>query len=516
MQIALSSKAIRHADELAMTRARLPSMDLMETAGRETALYTHSHLMKSNVSRVSIVCGTGNNGGDGFVIARYLHELGHSVEVLTYGDESKYSSDTATNFRKIKKIASSSGNSIDVREITNPDDLFSSHPDCIIDALLGTGLEQDLRPQLRAVVDTINNTGALKVGVDIPTGLNATTGAVLGAAVTCDLTVTMAALKYGLLIGKGPDVAGTIHVIDIGIPETLIKEAGEAFGMALVPEDDDIAARMPRHSRDQHKYSVGVLGITGGSTGLTGAPLMASLAAHRCGVGAVICATPEDVEPIIAGESHETMTVPLPVDDYGLAVDGLKKARDGFSKATVLLVGPGLGRKDGTRRFVRSLLQTWANGAVLDADAFTAISEDRDAILNSSNGRFVLTPHDGEFKLLATLGDDRIDTVRRFASHTNTTLVLKGDPTLVGSPDGQVFISTAGSGCFKKAGFGDVLAGMTGGLYAQGLSPVDAVLCALHLGGRAAERFTSTRSKLSFMPSDLISELPAVIYDFEN
>ena len=517
MYPALNTQAIRLADQLATTRARIQSMDLMEEAGRQSAQRIFEYAVKTNTDRLVCICGSGNNGGDGFVIARYLIEMGLSVDVLTTGSKEKYSDDTATNYRRLLKLATTAETRLSIdayrsQSLSNDE----KGTTLIIDALLGTGLASDLRADMRSVVEDINSTGLPVIAIDIPTGINSSTGKVHGAAIKAVMTITMAAVKTGMLMGDGPSYCGEILVADIGIPANLVVEAGETAGMAWVPDDSDIKSVLPHRSVHDHKYSIGILGIIGGSVGLSGAPGMSALGAYRSGAGAVVCAVPASIQPVVAASTLETMTIALPENERGLAASGLTLARERLSKAKCLLVGPGLGRLDGTLSFVISFLEQWDGAAVIDADALYAISQVAPDFLKKSRGKWILTPHDGEFTRLGSLKDDRVETAREFATRFEVVLVLKGTPTLVASPDGKVFISTAGNKGFAKAGFGDVLAGMIGAFYSQGLTAQAAALCALHVGGRSAERYARNRSILSMMPTDLVNQVPVVLHDLEN
>jgi hydroxyethylthiazole kinase-like uncharacterized protein yjeF len=514
----LTAEAMREADRFAIEAYGIPGFTLMETAGRGAADRIEEAFGPMAGKTAACICGKGNNGGDGFVVARVLHARGARVRVLAMSERDALSDDAAHNWRLLEHLAARDDDRLALARFENLDQLAAyAGADLYVDALLGTGLASALREPLHGVVTWLNDQPSPTVALDVPTGLHSDQGTILGTAVYADLTVTMGALKVGLLINEGPAVAGRVAVVEIGIPRFVIDRVQTRPGCAWLPTDAAVAAWLPTRPRDAHKYSVGMALIVGGAAGLTGAPVMASRAAARVGAGYVTCACPRSIQPILATKMTEVTTLALPETPAGgLDPDGaLDALTPGLEKARALLVGPGQGRHADTRRFVRALLQQTDLPAVVDADALHALADDPDWMARHAAGRWILTPHAGEFRGLAGADVDLSDRVRvaqEYAQRWNCVLLLKGLPSVVSSPDGAAFIdATGGNPALATAGTGDVLAGLCAGLLAQGLPPTRAAVCALHLGGAAADRYTAHRHQRTMIATDLLDQLPLVM-----
>ena len=356
----------------------------------------------------------------------------------------------------------------------------------------------------------MNGQPARRVALDVPSGLDATTGVAPGATFRADLTVTMAARKPGLVLGEGPAHAGRVRVVDIGTPRALLERCGDGVYRTT---DRWFYAHLPRRAAHANKYSAGLVVALAGSPGLTGAPVMACLAAARAGAGYVVCAAPASVQSTLAAHFVEVATLALPETADGLDPEGARAAVAAkLDKAGALLVGPGLGRAPGTQQTIRDVLTGFAGPAVVDADALAAVTPD--FVAAHARGRWVLTPHEGEFKRLA--GDvsleKRVDVVRQHARAWQCVLVLKGMPSLVGLPDGRVVVAAPHSPALATAGTGDILAGMTAGLLAAGADPAVAALCALHAGGRAAQRWSRRHAPAALQATDLLQIVPSVLH----
>lgn len=514
---ALTADAMRKADRLTMETFGVPGFTLMESAGRAAVRYIEDIYGAVNGKHIACFCGKGNNGGDGYVVARVLFTLGAKVTVYSVAEADRLTPDARRNYLLLQQLANHDNenrlhlHASSVLYTTPP----SSRFDLLVDALLGTGVQQNLRAPYDELVMWMNACPALVVSLDIPTGLHADTGGILGVAVEADLTITMGALKTGLLLEDGPRYAGQIEVAEIGIPEFIFRACAEDSGCAQVITENAVKHWLPRRTAQAHKYSVGMTLVIAGSPGLTGAATLACTAAARSGAGAVICATPEHLQPILAQKMTEVMTIGLPETDGG--IDG-EKASDRLAapmeKATALLVGCGMGPSESNRGFARKVLTTSPLPAVIDADGLNAFSGHTDLFAAHAGGRWILTPHVGEFKRLAGANVDlekRIETVRKYAQVWQCILILKGMPGLVGIPSGKVYINTTGNRALATAGTGDVLAGLCAGLLAQGLSPEHAALCALFIGGAGADRYVQHHSPLTLLASDLIGQARIVI-----
>jgi len=524
MDPVLTADAMRDADRFTIEDFGIAGRTLMETAGREAASIIERHFGPAADLIVTICCGNGNNGGDGFVAARYLHQHGAQVHVLTLGDIDSMSADAAANFRLLQRLAEYDGGSRLHLARFGSESGRATLPtsDMYVDALLGTGVASELRDPILSIVRRLNEMPGRKVAIDIPTGLHADMGIELGAAFRAGLTVTIGARKAGLCINLGPSVAGSIETVDIGIPTHALWEpaARGADGCALLSTDESVASLLPRRPADANKYSAGYAFVVSGSVGMTGAPMMAATAAARVGAGYVTCACDERIQDTLSVKLTEITTIGLPSSAEGIDPAAATSAMlDRLGKADAALIGCGLGREASTSTFIRRFLETVDLPLVVDADGINALEGHTDLLRKRSGGRWILTPHLGEFKRLAgdelersgIQTDDRIRLTQHFAREWNCILILKGMPSVVAAPDGRAWIHPTGNTGLATAGTGDVLAGMCVGLMAQGLDPVAAAVASLHLGGACAERYAVNRDSRTLQATDLLSHLPSVL-----
>ena len=518
---ALTADAMRAADRYTIEEYGLPGFTLMETAGRGCAAHIQDVYGPLEDEVVVVLCGKGNNGGDGLVVARRLVTEGARVHVVLTSAPGALSDDAAHNLSLLRQLGAdgAAGERLTIGELEDVETLTAAvaplRPRLYVDALLGTGLTSDVREPIRSLVTWVNEREAPTVALDVPTGLHSDTGAVLGVAVRADRTVTMAAPKVGLRVGEGPTRAGTVEVVDIGIPPFVLDRAADTPGCARETTDAAVRAWWPARAADAYKYSVGTALVVGGAPRFTGAPVMAAKAAGRSGAGYVRCAGPETIHSTLAGALTTIPTLPLPTADGGgiapeAALDALA---DAAGSADALLVGPGLGRAPGTAQFVRRLVRTVDTPLVLDADGLNALAGHIDELAEERQAPWVLTPHAGEFRRLA--GEDvsltdRVRVAQTYAERWNAVCLLKGMPSVVAGPDGQAFLGGITTPALATAGTGDVLAGQCVGLMAQGAPPLGAAAAALHVGGAAAERYGATHDPRSMVATDLLDMIPRV------
>lgn len=526
MKPVLTADAMRECDRFAIEEFGIPGRTLMETAGRASAAIIEDQYGPADGLSVAIYCGKGNNGGDGFVVARYLQSHGADVHVIALGGAEDMSEDAAANFRLLEKLRDQDGRGrLHLRRIDRGSQPASVPAvDLHVDALLGTGITRELRDPILSLVRLINELPGGKVAIDIPTGLHSDRGIELGAAFLADLTITMGARKAGLCINLGKAIAGTVETVDIGIPRHVLTEPAEKghAGCAFHTDDAGVEALLPRRSPGANKYSVGFALIVSGAVGMTGAPVMASTAASRAGAGYVTCACDERIQHVLSVKMTEVTTIGLPAGENGLDPDGAMSAiADRLDKADAALIGCGLGRAPSTRSFIHRFLEEVDVPLVIDADGINALVGRTDLLQERSAGRWILTPHLGEFKRLAGDAledsgidiDDHIRLTQHFARLWNCVLVLKGMPSVVATADGRAWIHSTGNTGLASAGTGDVLAGICAGLLAQGLEPRDAAIAAVHLGGACADRFACHSDYRTLQATDLINELPQVLHD---
>jgi ADP-dependent NAD(P)H-hydrate dehydratase / NAD(P)H-hydrate epimerase len=506
----LSGQSMRDADKRAIDEVGIPGFALMETAGRACARVAQSVVSPPD-GEVLIFCGPGNNGGDGYVIARILAMRGFRVRVITEGSPGE-GSDAAAHEQLLRRLGGRGVSIVSGSDVLRTG--LRTRPSLCIDALLGTGITRDLDGGIADLVDFMNELGAPVLSVDIPTGLHTDTGEILGRCVRATWTVTMAALKKGHLIGDGPAMSGRIHVAEIGIPRDVLTAGVQADDGAMALTDEAIRRWLPRRKADAHKYSAGFVLIIAGGPGMAGAAIMATRAAARSGAGYVACATPASVQSIVSTAVPASTSIALPaIDDgidAGLALDALSEKLD---KADAIVIGPGLGRSDSTLAFVRTLLERWDGKAVIDADALVALADVSLAHFEHRS-KWLLTPHAGEFRTMTgstPAPPERSRAATEFARTNGLTLLLKGNPSIIASADHPPFVATTGHESLATAGTGDVLSGMSGAFLARGLSPEHAGACGLHIGGLAARHLAATRGSAGMIATDLIDVIPDII-----
>lgn len=513
----LDADGMGAADYAAMNDWALPGRVLMEIAGRACADAVQHLLIKHSLStaeaHVTVLAGKGNNGGDGLVTGRVLADRGLQVTVLTLENRDT-DNDRGANLRLLRHLAETTDR---LRILTDPEALYEAPPDLIVDAMLGIGATGALRDPIRTLAAWANQAGAPVLAVDVPSGLDATTGTASEQTVRAEHTLTMAAVKTGLVMNEGPDHAGTVSAVEIGIPRRVIREHACAFRST----DAWAHAVLPRRTTEAHKYSTGRVAAVVGSYRFTGAAVLATGAAARVGAGAVTACTPVSARATLDAHYAEVMVDAQPETSAGtLAHAALDAASEHLASADAAVIGCGLGRHPETQRLICDLLPRLDGvPAVLDADGLNAVADapDPGAVLRGAAGPLLLTPHLGELRRL--LNDPHVTltnglhTVSELARRWNAVLLLKGMPSVVGTPEGDVFVGPPGEPGLATAGTGDVLAGLAGGLLAQGLPATEAALCALHLGGAAAARYRAAttddgRRRETMRASDLLHQLP--------
>jgi NAD(P)H-hydrate epimerase len=474
---------------------------------------------------VLILAGPGNNGGDGLVVGRHLYNRGAGVEILLTAALDSYSGDAAANLKIIAAI----GVPHWVFEADDLDRLAGAlnWADLIVDALFGTGFRGMPQELLASLIGMVNASGKPVLAVDLPSGMDADSGAVAGACIAAALTVTLGLPKLGLYLDPGAGYTGEVVVGDISFPPELTggsdacppgAETYYLIDQALV------AGLIPRRRRTDHKGSYGHVAAIGGTRGYTGAIALAGNAALRSGAGLVTAMVPASLYPVLAAKLSEVMTRPAPESTAGggFSHTAYSALREYLGRVTVLAVGPGLGQDPETEIFLRELLRGNSLPAVIDADALNFLARDRgllnDPFMAEKRKRWVLTPHPGEMaRLLGTsiedIQADRVGVARKAGQAWGVTVVLKGSHTVIADPDGQVMINTTGNPGLATGGTGDVLTGLIAGLLAQGLTPVQAAAAGVYAHGWAADRIGVARGMSGLIAGDLLDELPLVLKD---
>lgn len=496
-------------DRRTITDAHVPSTVLMERAGEGVVKHLEEHYGPARGKTITILCGKGNNGGDGLVVARLLHRRRARIRVVLLSPITDLSRDAATMYRRLIRVT---GRTTVVRFVSAEQArplLVSS--DILIDALLGTGLSSTVTGIYREAIELINSTGKPVIAIDIPSGLHADSGTILGHAIRATWTVACGLPKLGLYVNAGIDHAGTTHVVDIGIPHAYV-DAIESKTLLLTR--DDAFKPLPIRTPSSHKGTFGHAGIIAGSVGKTGAATLAARAALRIGAGLVTVATPSSVNDVLEAKLLEAMTMPLPeTKARTLARSGLDRAVTFIQARTAIALGPGLSTHPETVELVQSLMKHLDRPSVLDADALNALAG-RASLLTECKTPPILTPHPGEMARLEinattqTVNADRIGTARRFARERGVFVVLKGARTVIARPDGLVAICPTGNPGMATAGTGDVLTGMIVGLLAQRVPAWDAACAATYFHGLAGDLAAQQLGQAGMLAGDLIAQIP--------
>lgn len=504
-----TAEQMREMDRVTIKERGIPALTLMESAARAVAVAVTDLAAArgaGKICRAVVFCGAGNNGGDGVAAARLLLEAGWEVRAVLVGKREKQTPDC----RAMEEKLLAAGGKLE--NFTPSDPEFAAwclSAGIMVDALFGVGLNADLHGDAAIAVHMMNTCDVPVVSVDIPSGVEADTGRILGYAVRADKTITFTLAKPGHFVGKGALHCGALTVANIGIPDDLVL--GGSYPVRAVVGS---ALRLPARGRDAHKGDFGKVYIVGGSMAMSGAPAMAAQAALRAGAGIVTVGVPFQIWPIVAGKLDEAMVQPLPAGKEGLlelgaAIGALEK----LSHYDVCLIGPGLGRSNAVASVVRNILQETKLPVVLDADGINALEGHIDALEARTGRCTILTPHDMEFQRMG--GDlshgDRLRAAREFAVLHSCCVVLKGHRTVTAFPDGTAYVNTTGNPGMAKGGSGDVLAGILVSLLAQGLTPREAAPMAVYLHGLAGDLCAEEIGEYGMLPTDIIRKLPQVV-----
>lgn len=496
-------------DSAAIEEAGIPGLILMENASlgimQKIQQILGDDLQDSNII---VVCGKGNNGGDGYAVARHLFNRGAVVHVLATGSVSELKGDARTNAQIFTAIGGS------VRELKESSAIPDFDPaDLIVDALLGTGLTGKAKGLVARLIEWINARPERVLSVDIPSGVESDTGAARGPAVIAGWTVTMGLLKRGLVLPPGRDLAGEVTVANISLPPRI--RAGNHIHCHLL-EHDDVKGMLPRRAPTDHKGDCGRAFVLAGSPGMTGAATLCSSAAQRIGAGLVILGIPASLNPIMEVKLTEVMTRRLEENDEGcLCPDALPTIEDIVSWADVVGIGPGLSQHPDTEETVRTLLSRIKKPLVIDADGLNVLGGEEEFARLLPAGS-ILTPHPGEFsrlcgKSIPEILAHRVDLVLQKAAAWGVVLVLKGSPTVIADPGGEIYCNPTGGPVLATGGSGDVLTGMILGLLAQGCPPVHAACAGVYLHGLAGDLAARRIGVAATIAGDLLNLLPDAI-----
>jgi NAD(P)H-hydrate epimerase len=501
-----TAEEMRRADRRVTERFGVPSLILMENAGRGAADALERVFGPARGRRVLVACGKGNNGGDGFVVARHLAARGARVAAWLACRRADVRGDAAVNLEALVRaglpLAEADAGALR-RELREAD--------LVVDALLGTGVTGPAAGPVAEAIAALNEAGRPVCALDLPSGLSADDGRLPGPAVRATLTVTLGLPKLGLFLQPAAACAGRIELADLGVPRAWL----EAEVATELPEPEDIRALLPPRPSDAHKGRYGHLLVVAGAVGKTGAAVLACRGALRAGTGLVTCACPASQQPVVAAHLVEAMTDPLPeTGAQSLSLKAVERVLELASRMDALAVGPGVGLEPETQEAVRRLLLAAERPVVVDADALTALAG-RLGELREARGPRLLTPHPGEAARLlacpvAEVQADRLGSARRLAEASGAWIALKGAGTVVTGPDGRAALNPTGNPGMASGGMGDVLTGISGGLLAQGLEPGAALRGAVYLHGLAGD-VAAERGPVGLLAGDVAEAVPEAL-----
>ncbi len=508
-----TAEQMQELDRRSIENYKIPGIVLMENAGRGAAEVISKTFPNIQRWKVAVISGKGNNGGDGFVIARHLMNQGVVVKVFLLTDPRALRGDAETNYQvfyRMKGEVLPVPSSKDYQRIKKDLEKF----DLLVDGIFGTGLDAEVRGYYREVIDHLNTLQKPIVAIDIPSGLDANTGKPLGTAIKATLTITFGLPKIGLLISPGLDYAGEVKVIDIGIPKKLVDE--EKIQTFLLEGNEIRKWVSTRRRPESHKGDYGHLLVLAGSVGKTGAAAMTCEAALRMGAGLVTLAIPKSLNSIMEVKLTEVMTEPLPeTPKQTLSLRAYNSILRLCENKSAVVIGPGIGTFKETQALILKLVKSLEIPMIIDADGITALST-QPKIFPLTNRNLILTPHPGEMARLIRstpkeIQGDRIGVSRNFAQSNHLYLVLKGHRTLIATPKGDIFINPTGNPGMASGGTGDVLTGMIGGLVCQGLDLLTSLQIAVYLHGWAGDEVAREIGETSLVATDILRKIPTLL-----
>ncbi|SHK71880.1 NAD(P)H-hydrate epimerase [Desulfatibacillum alkenivorans DSM 16219] len=506
----VTAEEMREMDRRTIEEFGIPGRVLMENAGRGATDILCSHVPDIKTQKVGVACGKGNNGGDGFVIARGLAERGVHVVIYLLCKTGDLTGDAKANLALVQKMG------LPLVEITDKESL-REHQHAMqgfgvwVDAILGTGLSTPVRGLYGDVIQIINDSNAFVFAVDIASGLFADSGQ-CGLCIQADATATFGFAKVGHMVMPGSGLTGKLHVVDIGIPKSIAKAVGAAHRL-ISPQLLGPALDRPKHI---HKGDLGRLLVIAGSPGKTGAAAMASMSAMRAGAGLVTLAAPQSLCPVLEGLVIEAMTSPLAETQSGeIALSAQEAVKMLLAEKTALAIGPGLGTHEETGKLVQTLLLECPVPMIADADALNLIAQNP-TLLKRAPSPVILTPHPGEMARLTGLSaqeiqENRTEVAREFAVKNQVHVVLKGANTVVAHPDGLVCINPTGNPGMASGGMGDVLTGLIGAFLAQGLGPERSARLGVFVHGAAADLIAENIAPAGYLATDVMSMVPKAL-----
>lgn len=496
-----SVSQMRKLDRQAMEKFGITPEILMENAGA-AVFSVISREMGVADKKFAIFCGTGNNGGDGLVVARRLHSNNGKVTVFLLGKRDKLQGAAKKNFDIISKMRI---DIFDVKSVAQVKDALTNC-DAVVDAIFGTGLTRDVAGLYKDVIRLINDYKGKVFSVDIPSGVNSNNGEVMGIAVKADYTITFGLPKIGNMLYPGYAYGGNLHLSHISFPPSLYDS--EAIKVEIFSP-----LRLPVRGEDSHKGDYGKVLFIAGSANYLGAPYFSALSFLKAGGGLSYLATPQSISPSIVSKGSEIVSVPQPETESGSIAEKSKDALLDFSeRVDMVVLGPGISLDEETQQLARQLIADIAKPLIIDGDGITAISKNLE-VVKERQAKTILTPHPGEMSRITNIGikditKNKIDVLRRTTSELSSIIVLKGAHSLTGYPDGRIVINTSGNPGMATAGSGDVLTGTIAAMHGLGLDVKDAVPVGVFIHGLSGDLATKDKGEDGITAQDILDYLP--------
>jgi len=493
---------MKEMDRKAIEEYMIPGIELMENASRRVFEKAVEILEKKAYRKVAVVCGTGNNGGDGFAVARMLDTAGYDVKIVTAGNREKIKGDALINYKKVKEMG--------IEFVSAEEAVANCH--LIIDAIFGTGFKGIPKEDFSRIIEEINNAKKYVLSIDIPSGVNADTGIVEGACVKADETVTFVMPKTGMLLYPAAKYCGMITVADIKMPAEITDNH---VSPCLYLTADEASKLLPKRKADGNKGTFGKVYVLAGSENMMGAAYFSAASALRCGCGLVFNCVPEEKVSLMQSMLPEAVERPLKTIEGKFCVDSYKDIADEINNAKAVVIGPGTGRGKGVTEFVKTVFENCARPMVIDADAINAAAEDVD-MLKTIKHLSVITPHVMEMSRLTGfdipyIKNNMVNCAKQFAKKYNIIVVLKDARTVIASPDGKVYINTTGNSSMAKGGSGDVLTGIISGLISQEMNVFDAAVLGAYIHGKCGEIASDRLTEYGVLASDIVNTIPEAI-----
>ena len=511
----VTGQQMKEIDRKAIEESNLSGLILMENAGLRIFQNLKNIYPSLRLKKIIIFTGSGNNGGDGFVVARHLYNYGVKVKVFLLSHSSKIKGEAEENLNIINKM----GVELFEAETTKLEEIQRAiqNSDLIIDAILGTGLHGKVTSLKAKIIDLINIANKEVVAIDVPSGLDTDTGRIEGPCIKATHTITLALPKIGLLIFPGASYAGKVTVEDIGIPSYLLKN--NKIKTNIVTKEI-VKSLLPFRATYSHKGSFGKVLILAGSIGMTGAAYLASEAAMRSGAGIVVLGIPRSLNPIMEVKLTEVMTLPLAeTKKQSLGEEAEETILKLMKNYSILGIGPGISRQAETQRLVRKVIEKSNIPLVVDADAIYALSEDP-TILKKTKTPLVITPHPGEIAKLINKDVDyilnnQLDITREIAQKYGIVVVLKGARTIIANKEGEVYINVGDNSGMATGGSGDVLTGIICSLIAQGADNFSAAITGVYIHSLAGDLARGIKGERGMIAGDILSQVPQAFLNLE-